>query len=174
MVLNQQLYVGGGFLFSSSNSKRKLFVASLNSSSWSWRTLSTPVYWYALTHFRSEIVLAGGCYDRDTNELHDDRDTNVLLSSSSGSGWSRKSYLPSMPTRRHSATALNFGSPESLIVAGGNSSAVEVLVNGQWSTIQPLWTPLSPECFNAYVFAVIKYRNLSKVATIGESALPQL
>lgn len=54
-----------------------------------------------------------------------------------------------MPTGRYAASALNIGPPEEyLVVAGGinregkKTTAVEVLVENQWSSIQPLPYPM--------------------------------
>ena len=73
---------------------------------------------------------------------------DALWASADGTNW--QETLPPMPTSRYGAAAVNTGSsggPECLVVAGGKKrpgeiiDTVEVLREGQWSTVQPLPRP---------------------------------
>lgn len=103
--------------------------------------LSVPVECFALTHYHSQLVLVGGVRP-DTKDP-----TNELWVSADGSNW--QPLLPPMKVKRYSASAVNTGSPECLVVAGGCLAyvahnpddlwvtIVEVLLNEEWFTVQP-------------------------------------
>lgn len=66
-----------------------------------------------------------------------------------------KPFLPPMKTKRSDASAVNTGSPEYLVVVGGISNhrwttAVEVLVDDEWFTVQPL--PGYPNYPRAHIY----------------------
>lgn len=91
---------------------------------------------FTLATYNSQLVLVGGVNGNG-------EDVNGLLVSSDGIDWQQS--LPPMPTRRHGVLAVNTGSPECLIVMGGYvgeeylcTTTVEVLLEDQWSTVQPI------------------------------------
>lgn len=104
----------------------------------SWREFSTPTSCYALSTFRSQLVLIGGY---TANKIR----TNLLWTSDSGENWDNS--LPHMPTRRALSSAVSIERPEHLIVAGGigdytgTLNTVEVLTDNEWWTAEPL-----PKC----------------------------
>lgn len=107
--------------------------------------LTTPTKDFALTTYQSELVLVGG------EEIATEEITNKLwISSDAGLNW--QPSLPPMPTKRSESCAISAGTPEHLIVAGGlganNESVdiVEIFVNKQWSTVQPLPTSCFRMC----------------------------
>ncbi len=119
----------------------ELFISSLDSLS-SWTTVETPTRSSALTTYHSQLVLIGGVeasYKEVTNKLWIS-DQDAIMN------W-KSSLLPPMPTRRWGSSAVTTGTPESIIVAGGIGKdgavldTVEVLVQEQWSTCQPLPKP---------------------------------
>ena len=122
VLLNGVLYVGGGL----DNALYKSSVCSIK-----WTVCSTPTQYYALTTYQSQLVLVGGVKIATTNQL---------WTSSTGLNW--KASLPPKPTASYWSSAVNAGSPESLIVAGGRNygylDIVEVFTNGKWSTVEPL------------------------------------
>lgn len=132
MFLHDKIYVGGRH-FSSGN-HAKLYVSSTEIASWS--VLATPTYYFALTTYQSQLVLAGGM-DVSTQEV-----TNQLLTSSNGKSW--QPTLPPMPTKRISCSAITTRNPECIVVAGGErsdyipSGSVEVYLEHNWSTVQAL------------------------------------
>ena len=94
----------------------------------------------ALATFHSQLVLVGG------NRPNFREVVNSVWVSSDGTDW--QPSLPPMPTSRRSVTAVNAGgTPECLIVAGGIGNArqklrtVEVLLEDQWFTVEPLPFP---------------------------------
>ena len=105
----------------------------------SWAPFSVPaVRGFALTTYHSQLVLVGGWTDGK-------KVLNTLWASADGTNW--QETLPPMPTSRYGAAVVNTGSsggPECLVVAGGKKGpekiidTVEVLTEGQWSTVSPL------------------------------------
>lgn len=147
IFLDGRICVGGGATLSEYPDRAKLFVSTPDLSSWI--TVTTPVQEYSLSTYRSQLVLIGGI-ESSTRQI-----TNKLYSADSIGKVTAKSCvkdtvmldwqlsLPPMPTVRFSAGAVNTGSPEYLIVAGGVGSdfemldTVEVLVGEQWATVRP-------------------------------------
>ena len=119
----------------SSGKYTRLFVSSTDLKSWS--VITTPNYWFALTTFESELILLGGV-EKSTEEF-----TNKVWCSENGKKWN-SNIVPPMRTKRISASAVTAGNPESIIVAGGEKEGfiptglVEVFVNDEWATVQPL------------------------------------
>ena len=95
----------------------------------------------SLAIYQSKFVAVGG-RDHSTRET-----TNTILTSTTGRQW--EPLLPPMPTKRYRTSSVSTTSPEVLVVAGGEESdykklnIVEVLMTGQWITIDPLSTPTS-------------------------------
>ena len=56
--LKDKIYVGGGGIFGSRRDAAKLYVYAPTTDTW--ETIDTPVYWFALTTYNSELVLIGG------------------------------------------------------------------------------------------------------------------
>ena len=98
--------------------------------------LSTPTYFFGLTTYQSQLVLAGGV-EAGTHKV-----TDQLLTSMNGKSW--KPTLPPMPTKRTHCSAVTTKNPECIIVAGGEKSEyipcgnVEVFLDNQWSAVQSL------------------------------------
>ena len=105
----------------------------------SWTETELPYQLMSLTIYQSKFVVVGG-YDHCTDEA-----TNTILTSTTGRQW--EPSLPPMPTKRYATSSVSTTSPEALVVAGGegsdrkNLNIVEVLMTGQWITIDPLLTP---------------------------------
>lgn len=104
----------------------------------SWKELALPTEYAAFTHYCSQLVLVAG------KELPTGTPTGKLWVSDDGSDW-RPSHLPPLSIPRSLTTAVNTGSPEYLLVAGGMSmtfdpiDVVEVLVGEEWVACrQPL------------------------------------
>ena len=102
--------------------------------------LTTPTYHYALTTYNSQLVLVGGKLS-STNKPSD-----RLWVRNEGKGIWDPSLLPPMPTARSDSSAINVGSRECIVVAGGYGETgpvniVEALIEGQWRTLDPLPRP---------------------------------
>lgn len=108
-----------------------------------WSEFHTPSTDYSLTTYQSKLVVVGG---------------TVPLLGITNKLWSTNQYpnidwqlsLPPMPTRRRFASTLNTGTPEYLVVAGGEGqdgyeliNTVEIFIKEQWSIINPLPQPCS-------------------------------
>jgi uncharacterized protein len=121
----------------------------------SWKRLQPlPSALFGLSTYRSQLVLVGGL-DVDTERL-----TNSVWVSDDGvKPW--KKSLPPLSKPRHSATVANTGHPEYLVVAGGSSRKVEVLVNNQWVNVGFLPFHALPVSYTLY------NGNLLFVATLG-------
>ncbi len=102
----------------------------------SWSTTRAPYECSSLTTYQSKFVLVGGLHPSTWEP------TNSLLTSTTGLDW--KPSLRAMPTRRYIASSVSGGSPEVLVVAGGQGSRgeyldiVEVLLNDHWTTADSL------------------------------------
>ena len=137
--MKDKLYVGGGETPQSYKDDARLCIYTPTTDTWD--TLDTPVCWFALTTFRSKLVLIGGllCAGEGTgsftNKVWTLTEQNQLLES-----------LPPMKVERHSASAVSHG--DCLLVAGGYNprkmtlDTVEVYNgNGLWFLAQCLPKP---------------------------------
>ena len=120
---------------------QQLFVFSTNLDLLS--ELTTPITEFALTAYNFQPVLVGGMLS-STNKL-----SNRLWIRDKRKGIWNPSLLPPMPTARRGSSAINTGSTECIVVAGGRGETgpvdvVEVLIQEQWWTLQPLPDP----CWN--------------------------
>ena len=112
-----------------------VFISSTDLQSWTETEL--PYNDMSLTIYQSKFVAVGG---RDRSEA-----TNTILTSTTGRQW--EPSLPPMPTKRYNTSSVSTTSPEVLVVAGGVGSdrntlnIVEVLMTGQWVTIDSLPAP---------------------------------
>ena len=127
VVWKDRVWVGGG-----QGGSARLYRSSSDVTSWT--ELATPTSYFALATYHSQLVLVGGGYESEPK--------NKLWTLDTGDEW--QPSLPPMPTRRCSSSAVSAGTPECLVVAGGKGvfgsalDTVEVLVEGQWSAVQPL------------------------------------
>ena len=118
----------------------------------SWTETKLPYQLMSLTIYQSKFVAVGG-RNLSTREV-----TNTILTSTAGRQW--EPSLPPMPTKRCRTSSVSTTSPEVLVVAGGVGSDhkmlnnVEVLMTGQWITIDPLPTQAS------YMVATVHEENL--------------
>ena len=89
---------------------------------------------YGISTYRSQLVLVGGL-DRTTQQA-----TNKVWVSDDGSKW--EPSLPPLPIACVKPLVLNFGSPEYLIVIGGQIMEdcihVHVLMGEKWMAAQPM------------------------------------
>ena len=142
LFVGDRLFVGSGLtsLQKGLHNNEQIFVFSANLDLLS--VWNTPTYHYALTTYNSHPVLVGGM-SSFTNKL-----CNQLWIRNEVKGiWDP--LLPPMPTARSYSSAVNTGSTECIVVAGGRGKTgpvdvVEVLKEGQWLTLQPLPAP----CWN--------------------------
>ena len=143
IYLNNKFYIGASYAWETNTNASALCVFSSDFTECV-EKLSVPVEHFALAHYHSQLVLVGGVKP-GTWDL-----TNELLVSADGTNW--QPSLPPMRVNRCGASAVN--TSECLVVAGGYVpqalssfrhepvhdlvKSVEVLINGEWFTVQPL------------------------------------
>lgn len=137
VLLHNKLYVGGGYNKGIPTLTDNELFESPTDQPIKWKSHKTPTSGYALTTYRSQLVLIGGI--DSTNKV-----TDKVWTSDTGTCW--KSSLPETPTKRWMSTAENIGDPECLVLAGGRGEdleareldSVEVFTGKTWWTVEPL------------------------------------
>ena len=139
VLLHDVLYVGGGHTLSGDNAK--LFMSETVTKELMWDVCHTPTEHYALTSYHSRLVLVGGL------ETFTGQPTNILWTLSNNA---RINWQPSiqMPIECYGASAMNTGTPEYLVVAGGEGvgddvldtelNTVVVFSGKEWCPVKPL------------------------------------
>ena len=116
----------------------KLFISKNATTPLVWDVCHTPIERYALTTYHSQLVLVGGWKPSVLEP------TNKLWTLSSDAGMNWQPSIQEMPTKRWGASAMNTGTPEYLVVAGGVGiydsalDKVEVFTGKKWCTVEPL------------------------------------
>ena len=132
-----KLYVGGGYTSGINfRDSARLYIYTPTTNTWD-APIDTPVYWFALTTYHSQLVLVGGKKYVDRNVL--ENFTNKLWTLSEHGQW--QETLPPMRTKRSSACAVSYR--DHLLVAGGatpdgSSNVVEVFNGSEWLLTNPL------------------------------------
>ena len=135
VMLDGKVFVGGGKASTTDanlGAELHIYLPKLNL----WRGMYTPVYYFALTTYHSQLVLIGGY---EFVNQGDDILTNKLWILYKYTQW--QETLPSMQTMRYGASAVSHG--DHLIVAGGGNlyetlDTVEVYDGQHWSYVQSL------------------------------------
>ena len=129
----EELYVGG----TSDSFRHSAGLYIYTPTTDMWDLMDTPVYWFALTTYHSQLMLVGGREYSPSNEF-----TNELWTLSEDGQW--QETLPPMISKRHSACAVSYGVNHLLVAGGvvldGISNTVEVYdgTYSHWSFAQPL------------------------------------
>jgi hypothetical protein len=137
--LGDKLYVGGGWTPGSKRDDARLYIHTPTTDTWS--HIDTPVCFFALITYHSQLVLVGG-WDF-VGEGRDGPVTNKLWTLTKHDQW--RETLPPMTTKRHCASAMEFA--DSILVAGGlddkirNVDIVEVYNGHHWAEAQRLPKP---------------------------------
>ena len=140
--LKDKLYVGGGLIPKSFRNTlcQCLFVYSPNTDTWS--TLETPVYSFALTTYRSQLVIVGGwTYDECDFRWGSPTDKVWILNKHVKL---EETVIPPMITKRYHASSVEY--KDRILVAGGYSwesevNSVEVYNGYEWTETQCLPKP---------------------------------
>ena len=133
--LGDKLYVGGG-VTSGSKSNARLYSYTPTTDTWS--EIDTPVYWFALSTYHSQLVLVGG--REYVGEGRDGPATNKLWTLTGHDQW--RESLPPITTKRWGSSAVEFA--DNLVVAGGTDDEgqtidiVEVYNGHHWAEVQCL------------------------------------
>ena len=139
--LGDKLYVGGGDTSGRQRDNASLYMYTPTTDTWS--RINTPVYFYALITYRSQLVLVGG--KEYAGEGIDGLVTNKLWTLTEDGQWSSET-LPPMSAKRCRTSAVEFA--DNILVAGGAdgkqkaTAMVEVYDGHQWAKAQCLPKPL--------------------------------
>ena len=143
--LGDKLYVGGGLTSGSRRDDARLYIHTPTTDTWTtdtWSHINTPVFWFALVTYHSQLVLVGGT--EFVSEYEAGPFTNKLWTFTGHDQW--RETLPPMTLKRHSASAVEFAD-NTILVAGGeddegrNVNIVEVYNGHHWAEAQCLPKP---------------------------------
>ena len=138
--LGDKLYVGGGWTLRNKRDDARLYIYAPTTDIWS-QHIDTPVYWFVLITYHSQLVLVSG-YEY-VGERERKPVTNKLWTLTEHAQW--RETLPPMTTKCHRASAVEFEG--NILVAGGmddegNSVDVIEVYNGHhWAKAQCLPKP---------------------------------
>ena len=134
--LGDKLYVGGGSTLGSRRDAARLYIHTPTTDTWSY--IDTPVYYFALITYHSQLVLVGG--REFVGEDKNGPVTNKLLTLTERDQW--RETLPPMRTKRPKTSAVEFA--KNILVVGGvddngrKVSIVEVYNGHHWAEAQCL------------------------------------
>ena len=134
--LGDKLYVGGGVTSGSKSDDARLYSYTPTTDIWS--EIDTPVYWFALITYHSQLVLVGG--REYVGEERRGPATNKLWTLTGHDQW--RESLPPITTKCWGASAVEFA--DNLVVAGGTDDEgqtidiVEVYNGHHWAEVQCL------------------------------------
>ena len=132
--LGDKLYVGGGSTPESIRNYVRLYIYTPTTDTWN--HINTPVYWFALVTYHSQLVLVGG--KEYIGEGRTGPVTNKLWTLIEHGQW--RETLPPMTTKHQRASATEFAG--NILVAGGkddtgrNIDIVEVYNGHHWVKAQ--------------------------------------
>ena len=118
------LYLNGN-VYASEKAAAQLYIYDLPSDSWN--AIDTPSYGYALTHYRSRILLIGG------REPGEEKPTNKLWLMSKDYKW--ESTLPPMEVACVHALAVSHG--DHILVFDNDRYEIYVFTGRAWATAEP-------------------------------------
>ena len=127
MCLNGKVYLSGRRSYSS-NQQTLIYTPATDA----WDTLDTPVYDFALTTYRSKLVLVGG--REYIGENVEGSPSNKVWTLSEDGKW--EDTLPPMETSCHLASAVSHG--DHLLVVDGEHNIVHVYNGHHWAKAQHL------------------------------------
>ena len=148
--LGNKLYLGGGWTSKEIRDDARLYIYAPTTDTWS--IINTPILWFALVTYHSQLVLVGG--REYVGEEQDGPVTNKLwtlieyeydeLRTLAELDWWRET-LPPMTTKRQRASAVEF--TDNILVAGGEDdeercvNTVAVYNGHYWAKAQCLPIP---------------------------------
>ena len=137
--LGDNLYVGRGLTSRSGGDDARLYIYTPTTDTWN--HINTPVRWFALITYHSQLVLVGGL--EYVGEGSGRPVTNKLWTLTEHDQW--RETIPPMTTKRQSALAVEFA--DNILVAGGRDDTgrdidiVEVYNGRHWAKAQCLPKP---------------------------------
>ena len=143
--LKDKVYVGGGWTSGSERDDARLYIYTPATDAWT--TLDTPVYWFGLTTYHSQLVLVGGW------EYVGGKLTNKLWTLNEDSQW--QETLPPMPTPCGTdASAVSHGD-HLLVIGDGYPNKVYVYNGHHWASAQhppQRLYPIKSTIFNGHLY----------------------
>ena len=132
--LKDKVYVGGGSSFSGSRRDHaRLYIYTPTTDTWD--TIDTPVYYFSLTTYHSQLVLVGGkAYVPD--EYSEGEPTNKLWTLSEHGQW--QETLPPLPISCTFASAVSHGDHLLVIDSDYPNNKVYVYNGHHWANAQHL------------------------------------
>ena len=137
--LEDKLYVGGGQTSRSDRDAARLYIYTPTTDTWN--HINTPVYWFALVTYHSQLVLVGG--REYVGKGRGGPVTNKLWTLTEHDQW--RETLPPMTTNHYGPVAVEFA--DNILVAGGKDDKrrkfdiVEVYNGHHWAEAQYLPKP---------------------------------
>ena len=130
VLLKDKVYAGGGATTGSHRDDARLYIYTPTTDTWD--TIDTPVYWFSLTTYHSQLVLVGG--REYVSEYSEGRPTNKLWTLSEHGQW--QETLPPMPTPCTFASAVSHGDHLLVISDGYPNNKVHVYNGHHWASAQ--------------------------------------
>ena len=127
--LKDKVYVGGGMTSGNRRYWASLYIYTPATDTWT--TLNTPVFWFGLTTYHSQLVLVGGWEYVDENIVGEP--TNKLWTLSEDGQWQKT--LPPMPTPCSDASAVSHGD-HLLMISGDGPNKIHVYNGHHWASAQ--------------------------------------
>ena len=170
--LKDKVYVGGGATLGNQRDHARLYIYSPATNEWT--TLDTPVYFFALTTYHSQLVLVGG--KKYVGENVSGVSTNMLWTLCEDGQW--QETLPPMPTPCGSdASAVGHG--DHLLVINDDYPISKVYVyNGHhWASAErpPQWlTSIKSTVFNGHWYLMGRMLILPLTTYVYSASLDSL
>ena len=133
--LKDKVYVAGGVTSGNFSNAAKLYIYIPATDTWT--TLGTPVCWFGLTTYHSQLVLVGGRKYDGRNILG--AATNKLWTSSENDQW--QETLPPMPKPCDAPSAVSHGD-HLLVITDDDPNKVYVYNGHHWTSAQHPPQPL--------------------------------
>ena len=127
--LKDKVYVGGGRTSGSYRRDARLYIYTPATDEWT--TRDTPVYYFGLTTYHSQLVLVGGWKYEGENVMGEP--TNKLWTLSEDDQW--QETIPPMPKARATPSAVSHGD-HLLVITGDYSNEVYVYNGHHWASAQ--------------------------------------
>ena len=147
--LKDKVYVGGGMTSESVRDQARLYIYTPATDEWT--TLDTPVIWFALATYHSQLVLVGGKEYVGENVFGGDF-TNKLWTLSEDGQW--QDTLHPMPIPCIFASAVSHGD-HLLVISGDDPNEVYVYNGHHWASAQhppQLLYPMKSTVFNGELY----------------------
>ena len=140
--LKGKVYIGGGWISESIRHEARLYIYTPATDTWT--ILDTPVYWFGLTTYHSQLVLVGG-WEYVGEDAVGER-SNKLWTLSEDGQWQES--LPPMPTSCINASAVSRG--DHLLVISDDPNKVYVYNGHHWASAQH--PPQTLDSINSTIF----------------------